>query len=355
MSDESQREVREPSGEGIEVRRYEFTIKSDITASRLDSYLASRFPDYSRTFVKKLLEQKAITVNGLHVKPSYSPRRGDRVVCLVPVLQADSVPPEDIPLDIIYEDDWLLAVNKPPDIIVHPARGHQSGTLVNALVHHCRKLSGAGGHLRPGIVHRLDRDTSGIIMVVKDDSIHREMARQFHDREVHKEYLAVCEGIIELDGDVIDAPLGPDKRDSEKMAVREDVGKEARTVYEVVERMICAPRRRRSSERDLKRGGFTLVRCLPHTGRTHQIRVHMQWIGHPVVADSLYGFRDAVYLSDLTGAEPQPAEEPLLERQALHARRLTVYHPILRRQICFEAEVPGDMQRFISAVREHLR
>jgi 23S rRNA pseudouridine1911/1915/1917 synthase len=252
------------------------------------------------------------------------------------VAHSETVSAEDIPLDIIYEDRWLLAVSKPPDLVVHPSKGHQRGTLINALLYHCQKLSSEGGPLRPGIVHRLDRDTSGVMVVVKDESVHQQIARQFHDRKVLKEYVAVCEGKIELDSDLIEAPLGPHLRDREKMAVRHDVGREASTTYEVVERL----------------AGFSVVRCFPHSGRTHQIRVHLRHIGHPIVADALYGHRDAIYLSELTGEEPHPSEEPLLERQALHARRLTIYHPALRREMTFEVEVPEDMMRLVRALRE---
>jgi len=326
---------QEPSEDGLEINCYEFTIKNTLPQKRLDSYLAARFPHFSRTFVKKLIAESAITVNGRTVKPSHSPARGDRVLCRIPTVPSETVSPEDIPLDIIYEDQWLLVVNKPPDLVVHPSKGHQRGTLINALLYHCQKLSSEGGPLRPGIVHRLDRDTSGVMVVVKDESVHQELARQFHDREVTKEYLAICEGRIELDSDLIDAPLGPHLRDKEKVAVRHDVGKKASTTYEVVERL----------------GDFTIVRCFPHTGRTHQIRVHLQHIGHPIVADPLYGHRDAIYLSELTGTESRPSEEPLLERQALHARRLTIYHPALRKKMTFEVEVPADMMRLIRALR----
>lgn len=336
MGDEESPAFTETTEDGVEVRRYEFTIKSVLEDARLDSYLATRFPDYSRTFIKKLIDQGGITVNGEPVKPAYSPGKGDRVVCRVPVMKEDHVPPEDIPLDVIHEDRWILVVNKPPDMVVHPSRGHQSGTLVNALAYHCQNLSSGTGPLRPGIVHRLDRDTSGVIMVVKDDSVHQELARQFHDREVKKEYLAVCEGNVELDSDLIDVPLGQHRRHKEKMAVRWDAGKEAQTIYEVEERL----------------GRFTVVRCWPHTGRTHQIRVHLQHIGHPIVADPLYGRRSRVYLSDLAAGDHHPALEPVLERQALHARRLTIHHPALDREMTFEAEVPEDMCRLIRLLRE---
>ncbi len=323
--------------EAIEVKTFEFVITHPPARGRIDAYLAKRFPDYSRTFIKRLIEDGGITVGGRPVKPSYAPCPGDRIVVRVPVMHGDAIEPQDIALDIVYEDEWILVVNKPPDMIVHPAKGHQSGTLVNAAAYHCRDLSRRSGVLRPGIVHRLDRDTSGVILLVKQEAVHQEIARQFQARETTKEYVAICEGCFELDGDVVDALIGPSRRVKEKMAVRWAGGKEARTVYRVVERL----------------GEFSIVRCFPTTGRTHQIRVHMQHLGHPIVCDSLYGRRDAIYLSDLAGGEQRPSEEPLLERQALHARRLTIYHPALEREMCFEAEVPQDMMMLVRELRRH--
>jgi 23S rRNA pseudouridine1911/1915/1917 synthase len=329
----------EPTEQGVEVRRYEFDISGRQVGRRLDVYLAARFSEYSRTFIQALMKDKRITVNGKPVKASYSPCEGDHVVVLVPVRHYEAIPAEDIPLDIVYEDQWLVVVNKPPDLVVHPAKGHQTGTLVNALVHRFKHLSGLYGPQRPGIVHRLDRDTSGLILVIKDESVHEQVARQFEDRDVDKEYVAICEGRIELDGDLIDAPIGPDLRDRQKMTIRQSGGRPARTVYEVIERF------RR----------FTIARCFPQTGRTHQIRLHLRYIGHPIVADVLYGHRDSLCLSNLTRREHLPEEEPLLDRQALHARRLTIYHPVLKREMTFEASVPADMMRLIEALREHDR
>jgi len=186
-------------------------------------------------------------------------------------------------------------------------------------------------------VHRLDRDTSGVILIVRDGRVHEQIARQFEERRTVKEYVAVCEGAFELDGDLIDAPIGKDRRRPERMAVGGRNAKPAQTVYEAVERP----------------GRFTVARCYPKTGRTHQIRVHLRHIGHPVVADALYGHRDALYASDLAGEEHRPDEEPLLDRQALHARRLTITHPGLGEEITIEAPLPPDMRRLIDALRQH--
>jgi 23S rRNA pseudouridine1911/1915/1917 synthase len=329
--------VRLPDDGGVEVKRYAFDVKGRNEGRRLDAYLAGRFSEYSRTFIKALIESGGITVNGRPVKPSYSPSEGDRVVALVPTRTTDEVPAEDIPLDILYEDDWIVVLNKPADLVVHPSRGHQTGTLVNALVYHFQQLSGVYGPLRPGVVHRLDRDTSGVILVIKDDAVHEQIARQFEERTTVKEYLAIVEGRVDLDGDLIDAPVGRHPGNREKMAIAGKRARTARTVYEVVERL----------------GAFTVVRCFPRSGRTHQIRVHLAHVGHPIVADPLYGRRDAVFLSDLTGGEHPPEEEPLLARQALHARRLTIHHPKLERDVTFEAPLPADMAALIEALREH--
>jgi 23S rRNA pseudouridine1911/1915/1917 synthase len=337
MSGERDRPALGPPDENVEVKRYEFAIAGRNEGRRLDVYLAARFPDYSRTFIKALISAGRITVNGRPAKPSYCPSRGDQVVALVPVRSYEEVPAEEIPLDILYEDQWLVVVNKPPDLVVHPSKGHQTGTLVNALVHRFQQLSGIHGPLRPGIVHRLDRDTSGTILVIKDEAVHEQIARQFARRAVDKEYVAVCEGRLALDSDLIDAPIGRDPRRRERMMVRETGGRAARTVYEVAERF------RR----------FTVVRVSLLTGRTHQIRVHLAHLGHPIVGDGLYGRRDAVYLSDLTGGEHPPDERPLIDRQALHARRLTIAHPKLDRQMTFEAPLPQDMTRLIEALRAH--
>jgi 23S rRNA pseudouridine1911/1915/1917 synthase len=321
--------------EGPELKRYEFEVHGRHEGKRLDAYLAGRFQDYSRTFIKALIESGAITVNGRPVKPSYGPSQGDRVLALVPSRTGPEVPPQDIPLDILYEDDWIVVLNKPPDLVVHPSRGHQTGTLVNALVHHFQQLSGVYGPLRPGVVHRLDRDTSGVILVIKDDAVHERIARQFEERTTVKEYVAVVEGRVQLDGDVIDAPIGRHPNNREMMAVSGRYPRPARTRYEVVERL----------------GPFSVVRCFPRTGRTHQIRVHLAFIGHPIVCDALYGRRDVVYLSDLSGGEHRPEEEPLLNRQALHARRLTIHHPVLERDMTFEAPLAADVAALIDALR----
>ncbi len=319
----------------IQVRTYDIDIGDTPGTGRIDAYLAARFPDYSRTFINRLVRNGWVEVNGCSVKPSYRPARGDRIVARVPAIDYSSVEPENITLDIIYEDDWILVINKPYDMVVHPSRGHQSGTLVNAAAYHCSRLSDCGNRLRPGIVHRLDRDTTGVIVMVKNDAVHEAIAKQFEERSVKKEYLAVCDGIVELDSDIIDAPVGKHNSSGDRMAVRYDSGKPARTVYEVQERL----------------ADTSVVRCFPVSGRTHQIRVHMKHVGHPIVCDPLYGRGGAVYESDLSGMEHCPSEQPIIERQALHARRISLFHPALEKTMSFQAPLPEDIKKLIEVMR----
>ncbi|HHT9120592.1 MAG TPA: RluA family pseudouridine synthase [Candidatus Hypogeohydataceae bacterium YC41] len=321
----------------------ELEVKKDYQGRRLDKYLATRLTQYSRSFLQKLIRDGAVKVGDRTVKTSYSIRKGDIITLEIPIVVEEHLKPEDIPLDIIYEDEYLMLINKPPDMVVHPAPGHMSGTLVNALIFHCKKLSRLGGYYKAGIVHRLDRDTSGIMLVIKSDIVHEDIARQFERRTVHKEYLALVERDVELDSDLIELPIGRHKKDRLKMSIRHDEeGKEATSVYEVLERFeVAGPL-----------PSFTLVKVMPRTGRTHQIRVHMKAIGHPIVADADYNSRDCLYAWEITGEQPRPDEPPILERQALHAYRLEFFHPILKKRVFFQAELPEDMQRVLRLLRE---
>lgn len=327
----------------IKTKEITFVVKKDYQR-RIDRYLAARFTNFSRSAVQKWIKEGAVKVFDRPVKSSYEIRRDDVVTLEIPIIEAERIEPENIPLDIIYEDDYLIAINKPPDIVVHPAGGHPSGTLVNALAYHCQNLSRVNGPSRPGIVHRLDRDTSGVMLAIKSNLVHSKIARQFEDRKIEKEYIAVVEGEIELDSDVIERPIGRHIRDRKLMAIRHDNGKSATTVYEVMERF----------------RGYTLVKLMPETGRTHQIRVHMRSIGHPVVADFTYGSKDACYESELRGFDTSSAkgkevkegEEPIIERQALHAYKLKFFHPILNKMMEFKAELPADMSNLIKKLRE---
>jgi 23S rRNA pseudouridine1911/1915/1917 synthase len=247
--------------------------------------------------------------------------------------------PENIPIDILYQDEWLAVVNKPPDMVVHPAKGNWSGTLVNALQWHFREqLSTENGQLRAGIVHRLDKDTSGVILVAKDDATHRDLAMQFETRKVFKEYVAIAAGELGRDSDYIEAALKMHPHDRLKVIVSADPdAKHALSYYEVLERF----------------RGFTLVKVQPRTGRTHQIRVHLLHVGAPVLADKIYGGRDHLKLSDLVPGLPSEQDESLINRQALHAYRLRFRHPRTNQWIEAEAPLPPDMRRVLEALRKH--
>jgi len=316
--------------------RQRFTIRGRVTDRRLDQYLAAALPDLSRTALQRLIREGRVTVNAAPSEPSYRIRRGDRIEVTVELPQGPAVPPEEIPLDILYEDEHMLVVNKPPDMVVHPAKGHQSGTLVNALAGHTQTLSSAYGELRAGIVHRLDRDTSGVILCAKTDLAHSALATQFEARTVEKHYLAIVEREPQLDADLVNLPLGRHKRNPEAVAVVRHGGKPAQTIYRVQRRF----------------RGFALLDVQLLTGRTHQIRVHLAHIGHPVVADSLYSNRAALYRSDLLGQPPAPGEPPLIERQALHAHRIIITHPVDGRRLEFAAPPPADFAALLRALRE---
>ena len=313
----------------------EFDVKPRTDGKRIDVYLASRFTDYSRRVIQKVIDAEAVLVNGRTVKASYRVRAGDRVCIRLPDLPDTTPEPEDIPIEVIYEDEALTVVNKPPGMVTHPAKGNWRGTLVNALQFHYDTLSTLAGEHRPGIVHRLDRDTTGLLVVVKDELAHRRLGLQFELREVHKEYLALVHGSPQRDRDYIERPIGFHPTVREKMAIRtpEDGGKPAVTYYEVVERF----------------RGFAMVRCQPRTGRTHQIRIHLTHVGHPILADKLYSGRDRILLGDVIGPEksrvlsPEEVEETLIDRQALHAHRLRFAHPLTGKELELTAPLPADM------------
>ncbi len=331
--------VTVPVASGDE-RVIEFDAKVRLDDQRLDQFLVGLFPDYSRSVVRRVIDAGGVTVNGKAAKASYRVRHGDHIRIVPPEPTHPEPIPEDIPLEILYEDEFLAAINKPADMVVHPAKGHWSGTLVNALRFHFGKLSGLNGDYRAGIVHRLDRDTSGVILVAKEEQTHRDLSMLFEQRKIFKEYAALTAGVLDRDSDYIEGRIGHHPTDRVKMMVTDEEDADAReavSYYEVVERF----------------HGYTFVRIQPRTGRTHQIRVHLASVGCPVLADKVYGGRDRFHLSDLVPDLDSAADELLLPRQALHAHRLRLRHPRRDRILELEAPLPPDFQKTLTALRRH--
>lgn len=322
-------------------RAVELTVQMKTAGMRLDQYLVMQFPDFSRSIIQKAIEADSVTINELPIKRSTKVKQGDRVRIWLPEPARPDPVPENIPLEILYEDEYLAVVNKPYNMVVHPARGNWSGTLVNALAFHFKDhLSKLNGEYRPGIVHRLDRDTSGAILVAKEEKTHRDLGMQFETRKIFKEYVAITQGLLDRDSDYIERRIGHHPHDRIRMIVTDDEvkGKEACTYYEVEERF----------------RGYTLVRCQPRTGRTHQIRVHLASIGCPVLADKVYSGRDAFKMSDLLARSASEGEdEVLIQRQALHAQRLRFIHPRTLKPIAVEAPLPAEFVRTLEVLRVH--
>jgi 23S rRNA pseudouridine1911/1915/1917 synthase len=303
------------------------TVDDDRAGERLDRYLADAVPGLSRSQAQRLIDDGQVRVEGRQAKANLAVKAGDVIHVTLPEPEPASAVAEDIPVPILYEDGDLVVVNKPAGMVVHPAAGHSSGTLVNALLHHVDDLSGVGGELRPGIVHRLDKGTSGVMVVAKHDAAHEALAAQFHDRHVEKEYVALVWGVVQA-GRRIDLPIGRDPNDRQKMSAR------ARRARSAVTRITMADHLR----------GVTLCQVAIHTGRTHQIRVHLSAIGHPVVGDATYG-----------GVKPRVAQDlrPLLglDRPFLHASRLAFTHPGDGRPMSFLAPLPEDLQGVLDELR----
>jgi len=302
---------------------HQFIVPAEFEGERLDRFLVSVLPDHSRSQIQKLIADGRVTLDRKDARANLAVRPGDRVTVSLPPPAPASVGPEALPLEILYEDPDLAVLNKPAGMVVHPSAGHASGTLVNALLHHIGDLSGVGGELRPGIVHRLDRGTSGVMVVAKNDKAHQELARQFHDREVEKEYIALVWGVVHA-GRRIDAAIGRDPDNRQKMSSR------SRHARHAVTRITRA--------RNLR--GVTLCQVAIHTGRTHQIRVHLSAIGHPIVGDSLYGGVHRRVPGDIRAVQR-------LERPFLHAYRLMFTHPRDGRRLEFTAPLPDDLQRVL--------
>ncbi len=316
----------------------ELVVKVKIEGMRLDHYLHLNFQDFSRSDLQEGIRDGTITVNGKPSKPSHKVRNHDVLKVTLPEPDHPAPIAENIPLEILYEDEFLAIVNKPANMVVHPAKGNWSGTLVNALQFHFQgHLSQANGSHRPGIVHRLDKDTSGAILIGKEEHTHRALAGMFEHRKMFKEYVALVGGELDRDSDYIEAPMKMHPHDRLKQIVSKDAdAKEAVSYYEVMERF----------------RGFTLVKVQPKTGRTHQIRVHLAHVGCPVLADKLYGGRSSFKLSELM-QKPLDPDETLLERQSLHAFRLRFKHPQTSNWLEVEAPLPPDMRRTLEMLREH--
>lgn len=330
-----------------DVEHYRFRLGKKLTR-RIDQYLVDRVPYLSRANVQRLIDEGLVRVNGKTIKASYRPKENDEIDMVAPPKPVNELVPEDIPLDVVYEDDHLLALNKQADLIVHPARGKWTGTLVNGLVHYGRAWSTVNGNWRPGILHRLDRNTTGIMLVAKADEAHWRIARQFENRTIQKTYMALIHGVPELLADVIDLPIGQDRYVREKQAVRkvENGGRPAVTLYEVVEIFeqpasatlqhgIHAADRRHPAPP----ARFSLVKLTPKTGRTHQLRVHMAAIGYPMVGDTIYGGR--VFESG----------DFRFDRQALHAYEITFVHPANLEPMTLQAPLPPDLLRLTGILR----
>lgn len=303
-------------------------VAESDAGQRIDVYIAANVTGLSRSMAKRLIDAGQVTVTAgntcLSPKPSYEVRAGDVVDVRVPPPEPSAAVPEDIPVDVVYEDSSVVVVNKPRGLVVHPAPGNRSGTLVNALLYRCGDLASIGGVQRPGIVHRLDKDTSGLMVVAKNDRAYSGLVNQIKTRRAKRVYIAIVHGVIEADTGRIDAPVGRHPVHRKRMAVIDRGGKEAVTHFEVVDRF----------------DGFTVVRCTLETGRTHQIRVHMAYIGHPVVGDPVYSRRRHPF--EISG-------------QALHSTHLEFDHPETGECMVFDADMPEDMQKILHELAQTRR
>ena len=303
------------------MNKLELIAAPDDAGVRIDRYISDNIEDLSRSAVTKLIEDGKVTVGEKPVKKNYKTAEGDRICVMLDEPKPVDILPEEIPLDIVYEDEDLLVVNKPKGMVVHPAPGHESGTLVNALMYHCGDdLSGINGELRPGIVHRIDKNTSGLLAVAKSDIAHAGLSEQIKEHSFTREYLAICYGNIKEDERTVDAPIGRHKVDRKKMCVTQLNSRSAVTHIKVLERYT----------------GFTYILCRLETGRTHQIRVHMAYIGHPIAGDDVYG--PSKVITELDG-------------QCLHAYKLGFIHPVTGEYLEFTADPPESFVRFRDKLR----
>jgi 23S rRNA pseudouridine1911/1915/1917 synthase len=299
----------------------EYFVEADESAIRIDRYLSDRNQDISRSYLQKLLKDEKVLVDGKPVKSNYKVSAGDKIQLTIPEAVAPEIEPEEMDLDILYEDKDIILINKPKGMVVHPAAGHFSGTLVNALMAHCRDdLSGINGVMRPGIVHRIDMDTTGVLIVCKNDNSHNSIAQQLKDHSITRKYYAIVHGVLKEEEGTVSAPIGRHPIDRKKMSVNEKNGREATTHFRVLERF----------------KQFTYVECQLETGRTHQIRVHMASIGHPLLGDLVYG----------------PSKSPYkLNGQTLHAGVLGIVHPSTGEYMEFHAPLPDYFEDLLRKLR----
>ena len=287
-------------------------VSDEETGERIDSFLSGK-TEFTRTRIQQLIKERNIMVNGKATKSSYKIEKDDEIVIEVPEAETTEIKPENIDIDIVYEDPYIAVINKQAGLVVHPAHGHYSGTLVNAILYHIKDLSGINGEIRPGIVHRLDKDTSGLIVIAKNDKVHATLTEMFQEKKIRKTYLAILKGKLNKSEGKVVTQIGRDKNDRKKMTVIDDItkGKTAITNYKVI------------SQNSL----FTLVKVNIETGRTHQIRVHMRHLGYPILGDSVYGRKDNE------------------KRQMLHAYRLEFLHPVTGNPMKFTGEIPEDFKK----------
>jgi 23S rRNA pseudouridine1911/1915/1917 synthase len=311
----------------------EIEVLPGESSERLDTYLASRIENVSRTYVKRLIEQGCVTLEAREIEPSHRVKEGEVFTIALPEPEPEEIEPEPMALNVIYSDEDIVVINKPAGLTVHPVPGQTRGTLVSGLLYHFKTLSAVQGEIRPGIVHRLDKDTSGVMVAARNDAAHRNLAAQFKEHSVTKLYLAIVHGRPRMAQGEIGRPIGRHLKQVGKMAIDGLDAKPAKTFYEAIDSV----------------WKFSVVRCRILTGRTHQIRVHMSHIGCPVVCDAMYG-REAVLTREDIGG-PKGDETPLLSRQGLHAYRLTFQHPKSGVEMTFEAPVPPDMAGFLDYVK----
>jgi len=296
------------------MQSYTLKVEDKSEGQRLDLFLAGEFKDkFSRRYLQQIITDGHVLLNGRKVKTHHKLKIGDEIVIDFPSEVKTDIMPQDIPLDIVYEDSDLLVINKPYGMVVHPAPGNYSNTLVNALVHHCDKLSDINQSFRPGIVHRLDKDTSGLLLVAKNNQAHMNLAKQFQDHSIRKKYVALVHGEVEFDEGQIEVPVGRHPRIREKMAVTFKQSKEAKTIYRVIKRS----------------KGVSLLELYPQTGRTHQLRVHLAYLGHPILGDKKYG----------------KTQDQC--RLALHAKSIGFVHPRTKKRMEFESELPAELKNLL--------